>query len=39
MAGISIGKGKSKVVPVFFNWAPRHEGVLGEWNYSSSHSL
>jgi len=23
----------------FFNWAPRHEGVLGEWRYSSTHSL
>jgi hypothetical protein len=23
----------------FFNWAPRHEGVLGEWMYSSMHSL
>jgi hypothetical protein len=22
-----------------FNWAPRHEGVLGEWTYSSTHSL
>jgi hypothetical protein len=22
-----------------FNWAPRHEGVLGEWKYSSTHSL
>jgi hypothetical protein len=33
-------KGKSKVVPVlFFNWASRHEGVLGEWRYSSTHSL
>jgi hypothetical protein len=24
---------------LFFNWAPRREGVLGEWNYSSTHSL
>jgi hypothetical protein len=31
-------KGKGKVVPVL-NWAPRHEGVLGEWRYSSTHSL
>jgi hypothetical protein len=23
----------------FFNWAPRHEGVLGEWRYSFTHSL
>jgi hypothetical protein len=22
-----------------FNWAPRHEGVLGDWRYSSTHSL
>jgi hypothetical protein len=22
-----------------FKWAPRHEGVLGEWRYSSTHSL
>jgi hypothetical protein len=22
-----------------FSSAPRHEGVLGEWNYSSTHSL
>jgi len=27
-----ISKGEGKVVPVLlFNWAPRHEGVLGEW--------
>jgi hypothetical protein len=32
--------GKGKVVPVLFcNLAPRHEGVLGEWRYSSSHSF
>jgi hypothetical protein len=31
-------KGKGKVLPVF-NWAPRHEGVSGEWRYSSTHSL
>jgi len=23
----------------FFNWAQRHEGVLGEWRYSFNHSL
>jgi hypothetical protein len=23
----------------YFNWAPRHEAVLGEWRYSSTHSL
>jgi len=36
------GKGKGKVVAalLFFNWAPRHhEGVLGEWRYSSTSSL
>jgi hypothetical protein len=22
-----------------FNWAPRYEGVLGEWKYISTHSL
>jgi hypothetical protein len=22
-----------------FNWTPRHEGVLGEWRYSATHSL
>jgi hypothetical protein len=34
------GDGKGKVVPVlFFNWAPRPEGVLAEWRYSSTHSL
>jgi hypothetical protein len=22
-----------------FNWAPRHEGVLEEWRYSSTHTL
>jgi hypothetical protein len=23
----------------FFNWAQRHEGVLGVWRYSYTHSL
>jgi hypothetical protein len=23
----------------FFNWAPRHGGILGEWRYSATHSL
>jgi hypothetical protein len=32
-------KVKGIVIPVLFNWAPRHEGVLGEWMYSSTHSL
>jgi hypothetical protein len=37
----TIGQGeafKGKVV-LCFNWAPCHEGVLGEWRYSSTHSL
>jgi hypothetical protein len=29
---------KGKVVPVL-NYAPRHECILGEWRYSSTHSL
>jgi hypothetical protein len=30
---------QDKVVPVLPpNWAPRHEGVLGERRYSSTHS-
>jgi hypothetical protein len=32
------GKGEGKVVPVL-NQAPRHEDVVGEWRYSSTHSL
>jgi hypothetical protein len=24
---------------LYFNWAPRHGGVLREWKYSSTHSL
>jgi len=30
-------KGKNKFVPVI-NKAPRHEDVLGEWMYNSTHS-
>jgi len=38
--GEGKGKGKGKVrLSLCFNWAPRHEGVLGEWRYSSIHSL
>jgi len=34
------GKGKGKIVPVLsLNWTPHHEGVLGMWRYSSTHSL
>jgi hypothetical protein len=32
------GRGKSCLCAVF-NWAPSHESVLGEWRYSSTHSL
>jgi hypothetical protein len=33
-------KGKGKVnLSLCFNWAPRHEGVLGKWRYNSTHSL
>jgi hypothetical protein len=32
-------KVKVKLSLCFFNWAPRHEGVLGEWSYSFTHSL
>jgi hypothetical protein len=32
--------GKVKVnLSLCFSWAPCHEGVLGEWSYSSTHSL
>jgi hypothetical protein len=24
---------------LYFNWAQRHEGFLGEWRYSSMHTL
>jgi hypothetical protein len=35
-----LSKGKKvRLSPCFFNRAPRHEGVLGEWRYSSTHSL
>jgi hypothetical protein len=33
------GKLKVKVkLSLCFNWGPRHEGVSGEWRYSSTHS-
>jgi hypothetical protein len=32
-------KGKKVKLSLCFNQAPRHEGVLGEWMYSSTHSL
>jgi hypothetical protein len=33
-------KVKAKVkLFLYFNWAPRHEDVLGEWRYSSTHFL
>jgi hypothetical protein len=34
-----LGKGKVVSVLLLFNWAPRHEGVLRKWRYSSTHSL
>jgi cation transport regulator ChaC len=35
-----VHKGKGKVkLSLCFIWAPRHEGVLGEWRYSATHSL
>jgi hypothetical protein len=30
---------ESRCPHFFLNWAPRHEGVLGEWRYSCTHSL
>jgi hypothetical protein len=33
----SFHKGEGKI-DLCFHWAPRHEGVLGEWRYSSTHS-
>jgi hypothetical protein len=35
---ILIHKGKVKL-SLCFNWAPCHEGLLGEWRYISTHSL
>jgi len=32
-------KGKKVKLSLCFNRAPRHAGVLGEWKYSSIHSL
>jgi hypothetical protein len=38
--GKGKGKGKGKVkLLLCFNWASRQEDVLGEWRYSSTHSL
>jgi hypothetical protein len=34
-----VVKGKGKFVPVLFNWAPRHVGLLGEWSYGSTSVL
>jgi hypothetical protein len=28
-----------KKLSLCFKWAPRHEGILEEWRYSSTHSL
>jgi hypothetical protein len=30
---------KKVKVSLCFNWAPRHEGIWGEWRYSPTHSL
>jgi hypothetical protein len=35
----SMSTSKGKSCPCAFNWAVRHERVLGEWRYSSIHSL
>jgi hypothetical protein len=32
------GKVIVQLSPLCFKWAPRHESVLGEWRYSSTHS-
>jgi hypothetical protein len=29
---------KNVELSLCFNWAPRHEDVLGEWRYNSTHS-
>jgi len=35
----SEGRYKVKVkLSLCFNWSPRHEGVLGQWRCSSTHS-
>jgi hypothetical protein len=34
----SYPTGKVKL-SLCYNWAPRHEGLLGEWIYNSTHSL
>jgi hypothetical protein len=34
-----FGKVKVKLSLCFFNWIPHHKRVLGEWKYSSTHSL
>jgi hypothetical protein len=43
LTGIELSntvKVKPKIVPVlFFNRSSRHEGLLGEWRYRSTHSL
>jgi hypothetical protein len=36
---VPVVKGKKVRLSLRFSWAPRHEGVLGEWRYSSTHSL
>jgi hypothetical protein len=36
---LSRSKGKKVKLSQCFKWAPCHEGILGEWKYSSIHSL
>jgi hypothetical protein len=36
---LQIWRIKMKLSSCFFNRAPLHEGVLGEWKYNSAHSL
>jgi hypothetical protein len=35
----TVLKGKKVQLSLCCNWAPRHEVVLGDWVYSSTHSL
>jgi hypothetical protein len=36
---VMVSKGRELSLCFLFKWAPCHEGVLGEWRYSSMHSL
>jgi hypothetical protein len=37
--GTLTSKSKKVQLSLWFNWTPRRESVLGEWRYSSTHSL